>query len=483
MWHKIGVVQYDKNRSIITVIDDGTIMKKTVKTFICHSCGQTFNRWMGNCTGCNSWNTIEEKIYSAAKGSNSSSAIKVYKLNDLNLCNYVKIKTNISELDRVLGDGFTLGSAILIGGDPGIGKSTLVLQAINNIASKELACLYVSGEESVAQINTRASRLGVNNSHIQLCSSYDVEEVIHFIESNQSIKVLVIDSLQTMCSKELPSAPGTVAQVRHSAFKIIEIAKRNDIILIFIGHITKDGQLAGPKVLEHMVDAVYYFESEKTSNLRIIRTYKNRFGPSNEIGIFEMSEKGLLPVSNPSKIFVSDLVDQEVSGVSTLAGIEGSRMVLFEIQALVLPTFMASPRRAVVGWDINRLSMLIALLGARLNIKLYDKEVYLSVAGGMKVDDPAADLAVAAALISAALNKKIPRKFIFAGEIALSSAVKGALMLTHRLKEAEKLGFTDFVSGYSRESGSNKEDSNLAKITQHQIKNVGQLLSLLFKDG
>lgn len=457
-------------------------MKKIAKTFVCHSCGQTFSRWMGNCTGCNSWNTIEEETYSAVKSSPSNSAFKVYKLNEIDLCNDIKIKTNISELDRVLGEGFTIGSAILIGGDPGIGKSTLVLQAINNIAHEALICLYVSGEESASQINTRANRLSVSNSNIQLCSSYDVEEVINFLETNPSIKLLVIDSLQTMCSRELPSAPGTIAQVRHSAFKIIEIAKKNNIIVVFIGHITKDGQLAGPKVLEHMVDAVYYFESEKTSNLRIIRTYKNRFGPSNEIGIFEMSEKGLVPVSNPSKIFVSDLADQEVSGVSTLAGIEGSRMVLFEIQALVLPTFMASPRRAVVGWDINRLSMLIALLSARLNIKLYDKEVYLSVAGGMKIDDPAADLAVAAALISAALNKKIPRKFIFAGEIALSSAVKGALMLNHRLKEAEKLGFSDFVSGYSREFANNKEDSNITQITQHQIKNVGQLLSLLFKD-
>jgi len=417
-------------------------MTKNKSTYSCTSCGSVSSKWMGQCPECLEWGTVIEESVSASKiiVPKTGSVQEIHTLAD-KIESTIRTKTPIEELNRVLGGGLVAASAILIGGDPGIGKSTLLLQLCTSLASSDIGCLYITGEESTNQIKLRAQRLGIHDNKTGLLAATNVEDIISTIDQNKKqLRVVVIDSIQTIASSEFSSAPGTVSQIRACAHQLIHYAKQNNITLLLACHVNKDGQLAGPKVLEHMVDTVLYFEGDHNNHFRILRSIKNRFGGVNEIGVFEMTSHGLVEISNPSELFLMER-ENNVSGSAVFAGIEGSRPLLIEIQALIAPTNMATPRRSVVGWDNNRLSMIIAVLGVRFGLNLSSHEVYLSVAGGLRITEPAADLAVAAALISAASNKPLPQGSIFFGEVGLSGEVRRVSQTEARIKEATKLGF------------------------------------------
>ena len=417
-------------------------MIKSKKQFICQSCGNIYSRWIGKCEQCNQWNTIVEENNSKPSGVLSKSTgkkINFEKLNDVNY-EYSRIKTNLNELDRVIGGGFVPGSVTLIGGDPGIGKSTLLLQLVGKLSYQKEKCIYVSGEESLSQIKMRADRLGVNNNEIEFASITNASDIAVTINSEQKRSVLVIDSIQTMYLPQLDSSPGTVSQVRASAHELILAAKKTNTILILIGHLTKDGAIAGPKVLEHMVDTVLYFEGDNNFQYRILRSFKNRFGANNEIGVFEMLSNGLKEIVNPSAMFLSDR-QKNISGTSIFAGLEGTRPILVEIQALVTHSTLATPRRVIVGWDISRLAMLCAVLEARCKIHLSNMDIFLNIAGGIKLFEPAADLAVAAAIISSVKNIPLSFSSVFFGEVGLSGEIRKVNQPELRIKEAPKLGF------------------------------------------
>jgi DNA repair protein RadA/Sms len=417
-------------------------MAKSTSNYVCQSCGSVSNKWAGKCDACGSWNTmVEEVAESAPKG---LSAGKGRKLEWVPLSKETedapRKATGIGELDRTLGGGLVAGSAVLIGGDPGIGKSTLLLQAAVAMAARGLNVAYISGEESVAQVSLRAKRLGLLNANVILASATSVRDIIASLEASKA-EMVVIDSIQTMYVDNIEAAPGTVSQVRAASNELIRMAKKRGLTLFLVGHVTKDGQIAGPRVLEHMVDTVLYFEGERGHPFRILRSVKNRFGGTDEIGVFEMADMGLREVTNPSALFISGR-KSDVSGACVFAGMEGSRPLLVEIQALVAPTYMTSPRRAVVGWDTNRLAMVLAVLETRLGIRFSDKEVYLNVAGGLKITEPAADLTVVTALISALNDVPVSSGTVVFGEIGLSGEVRQVARMDARLKEAEKLGFT-----------------------------------------
>lgn len=421
--------------------------KKSAVNYVCQSCGSVFSKWNGKCEGCNEWNTIiEEKVTlspitgkSLNDNLNSTKSIDIIQL-DENINDVTRTASCSSELDRVLGGGFVSGSAILIGGDPGIGKSTLLLQTFVRLSAKEHQCFYVSGEESVNQIKLRGMRLKDKSNSLMLASATSLNEIIKSVNAMPELEFLVIDSIQTIFSEAIESAPGSVSQVKACAFELIRLAKSRNITLILVGHVTKDGTIAGPKVLEHMVDTVLYFEGEKTLQFRVLRAVKNRFGAANEIGVFEMNELGLNEVANPSSIFLPEN-GEELPGSCIFVGLEGTRPILLEIQALVVPSFLPTPRRAVVGWDINRLAMMIAVLNSRFGINLLDKEVYLNVTGGLRINEPAADLAVLVALISAHKNLSVSRETVFFGEVGLSGELRNVVNYDARINEAGKLGF------------------------------------------
>lgn len=422
-------------------------MSKIKTHYVCQNCGSTRSKWSGRCEDCGEWNCMQEEIISGKqeKMSNTFSSTEL-SFNSLSadINEYQRIPTCLSELDRVLGGGLVQGSVILIGGDPGIGKSTLLLQLVSILAQNSIKCAYISGEESSEQIKLRARRLGLSQAPVQLLSATNIHEILKAVEKEANIDLMVIDSIQTMFANEFNSAPGTVSQVRASAHELVNFAKTKGTIVLIVGHVTKDGQLAGPKVLEHMVDTVLYFEGERGHHFRILRAVKNRFGGINEIGVFEMQEAGLKQVLNPSELFLSP-TDRKATGSSVLAGIEGTRPMLVEVQALIAPSFIPTPRRSVVGWDINRLSMLIAVFGVRYGLKLYDKEVYLNIVGGLKINEPAADLAVACALLSSATNTPNIANSVIFGEIGLSGEIRKVSHAEARLKEAVKLGFTSAI--------------------------------------
>jgi len=418
-------------------------MAKSTAQFICQSCGTIHPKWGGQCDGCGSWNTIVEEagIEATPKGLLSGKGKKIeFTALDSNTEEAKRKSTGIGELDRVLGGGLVAGSAILIGGDPGIGKSTILLQAVVACAKAGMACAYISGEESVAQVSLRAKRLGLPEGGVQLASATSVRDIVASLDAANPPDVLIIDSIQTMYIDNIDAAPGTVSQVRACSHELIKLAKKRKMALFLVGHVTKDGQIAGPRVLEHMVDTVLYFEGERGHPFRILRAVKNRFGGTDEIGVFEMLESGLQEVTNPSALFLSSR-DTPVSGACVFAGMEGTRPLLVEVQALVAPSYMSSPRRAVVGWDSNRLAMVLAVLETRCNIRFSDKEVYLSVAGGIRVNEPAADMAVAAALLSALYDQPLPEASVMFGEIGLSGEIRSVSRMDARFKEAEKLGF------------------------------------------
>lgn len=453
-------------------------MAKAAKAYVCQSCGSAHSKWAGKCDDCGGWNSLVEEIQAERPprglGAGRGKILSFSPLSGLSQ-QEPRRKTGIAELDRVTGGGLVAGSAILIGGDPGIGKSTLLLQA-TALLSQGGRCVYVSGEEAIDQVRMRARRLGLEHAKVDLAAVTSVRDVVETLEK-EKIDVVVIDSIQTMYLDVLDSAPGTVAQVRASAQELIRVAKRRGACLLLVGHVTKEGQIAGPRVLEHMVDTVLYFEGDRGHAFRILRAVKNRFGPTDEIGVFEMGELGLSEVKNPSALFLSQR-QEEISGSAVLAGMEGTRPVLVEIQALVAPSPLGTPRRAVVGWDSARLSMVLAVLEARGGVAIGPNDVYLSVAGGLRVAEPAADLAVAAALLSAMSGVPVPHDMAIFGEIGLSGEVRNVGQADARLKEAAKLGFTRaLVPGVA-----GKKPSAQAGIKVTEVRHLRDILPL-FTEG
>jgi DNA repair protein RadA/Sms len=422
-------------------------MARASRSFVCQACGAVSARWAGRCESCGEWNTIVEEIAESsgvAGGPQKSGKTKGRQIQLVPIkgetADPPRLVTGVAEFDRVCGGGLVPGSALLVGGDPGIGKSTLLLQAMAALARKGEDVVYISGEEAVAQVRMRARRLGLADAAVQLGAETNLKDIIATLESGKAPAAVVIDSIQTMWSEALDSAPGTVTQVRATAQDLVRFAKRHGTAVILVGHVTKDGQIAGPRVVEHMVDCVLYFEGERGHQFRILRAVKNRFGPANEIGVFEMGELGLQEVPNPSALFLGER-DGETSGSAVFAGIEGTRPVLVEIQALVAQSSLGTPRRAVVGWDGGRLSMVLAVLDARCGLSLGGQDVYLNVAGGLRINEPAADLAVAGALVSSITGNALPTDCVIFGEISLSGAIRPVSQMDARLKEAEKLGF------------------------------------------
>ncbi|MEM1361304.1 MAG: DNA repair protein RadA [Pseudomonadota bacterium] len=414
------------------------------ESFACSACGARHSKWSGRCDACGAWNTISEDTgLSAGPGKGlGTSRGRTVVLSDLSAADDPSPRTEsrVAELDRVLGGGLVAASAVLIGGDPGIGKSTLLLQATAAFAKRGLKAIYISGEEAAAQVRMRAERLGLEEADVSLGAETNLRDILTTLEAERP-DLVVIDSIQTMWLDTVESAPGSVSQVRAAAHELVSFAKRRGIAVILVGHVTKDGQIAGPRVVEHMVDTVLYFEGERGLAHRILRAVKNRFGPADEIGVFEMTGKGLAQVRNPSALFLTDR-DAPVPGAAVFAGIEGTRPVLCEFQALVAPSPLGQPRRQVLGWDSGRLAMILAVLEARAGISLSGMDVYLNIAGGLRVSDPSADLAVAAALMSALRDTPLPAGMVVFGELSLSGALRPAGLSENRLKEAGKLGFS-----------------------------------------
>ena len=459
-------------------------MAKSTTRYVCQSCGAAFPRWMGKCEACNAWNSIveeaarEEMPKGLSRGKGKS--IEFVAL-DGKAPEAMRRPTGNAEFDRVTGGGLVRGSAILIGGDPGIGKSTLLLQIVTAVAgsAKPLRSAYISGEEAVEQVQLRARRLGQQSHAVQIAAATNVRDIIASLDRSDPPDLVVIDSIQTMYLDNLDSAPGTVAQVRSASAELIRLAKQRGFVLMLVGHVTKDGQIAGPRVLEHMVDTVLYFEGERGHHFRLLRAVKNRFGPANEIGVFEMTEGGLQEVPNPSALFLAERRGS-VSGTTVFAGIEGTRPVLVEIQALVAPSPLATPRRAVVGWDSSRLAMLLAVLETRCELAFAGNEVYLNVAGGLRIGEPAADLAVALALISALTDRPVPEDVAAFGEIGLSGEVRMVSQPELRQREAGKLGFRRVLMPRRRDA--KKERSPVSGIEVLEIGHLQDVLDWLYNE-
>ncbi len=418
------------------------------KIYICQQCGVAAKKWVGKCPECSAWGSIVEEFVESKK---AKSLTKVFD-KDLNLeslesitTTFSRIDTKIEEINGVLGGGIVKGSAVLIAGEPGIGKSTLILQLSNKIASDNLSVIYATGEESLEQIKLRSSRLNIRNKNIVVTNHVSLDLLLALILKNKP-DFLIIDSVQTLYFDKIDSPSGSVSQIRTCVHELIQTAKLVGTTLILIGHITKEGQIAGPKILEHVVDVVLSFEGDHSKQLRIIRSTKNRHGSTNEVAFFQMVEGGLKEISNPSSLFLpEDCLGMEKQGSCIFVGIEGTKAVLLEIQALVVPSFLASPRRATVGWDHNRLAMLLAVLNAKLGVNALNKEVYLNVVGGLKINEPAGDLAAAIALFTAAYNMSFPNNTVAFGEIGLSGEVRQVINTDARIKEAEKLGFKQAI--------------------------------------
>ena len=434
-------------------------MAKPQARYACQQCGAVAPKWTGRCEACGAWNSLVEEVprpgppksLGQGSGRRSGSALDFVALRG-EMAGPPRLQTGITELDRVCGGGLVPGSTILVGGDPGIGKSTLLLQAAAALAAGGAGAAYITGEEAIDQVRLRADRLGVARSPVRLAAASSVRDIVASLDDARAPDLVVIDSIQTMYLDTLDSAPGTVSQVRGAAQELIGLAKRRGFVVVLVGHVTKEGLIAGPRVLEHMVDTVLYFEGERGHQFRILRAVKNRFGATDEIGVFEMSDRGLVEVPNPSALFLADRSSGEaegeesagpIAGAAVFAGIEGTRPVLVEIQALVAPSLLGTPRRAVVGWDSTRLAMITAVLDARCGLSIGANDIYLNVAGGLRIVEPAADLAVAAALLSALNETPVPGDTVVFGEIGLSGRVRPVGHAEARLKEAAKLGFAE----------------------------------------
>ncbi|MFV0321158.1 MAG: DNA repair protein RadA [Alphaproteobacteria bacterium] len=445
-------------------------MAKKVTQFACNVCGATFPKWSGRCDNCGSWDSLIEETKPNVKISNSlqkagsglGTPLQLQTLSDTSEPP-PRISTKINEFDRAIGGGIVPGSAILVGGDPGIGKSTLLLQAATKMG-QEQNIIYFSGEEAIEQIRLRAKRLGLLSPHLKLASTGHMGDILATMELEQPTMV-VIDSIQTVYMPDLDSAPGTVSQVRTAAHALVDAAKRLNIAVVIVGHVTKEGQIAGPRMLEHMVDAVIYFEGERNHQFRILRSVKNRFGATDEIGVFEMGELGLIEVENPSALFLSDS-DIEASGTAIYAGLEGSRPLLVEVQTLLAPSNYGTPRRAVVGADSARLNMIMAVLESRCGLNLANMDVYVNITGGLKINEPGADLAIAAALVSAATDKPIGKDTVVFGEIGLSGEIRAVSQPEKRLNEAARLGFINAFMPVPRKTKNTKAAKSDIKVAK-----------------
>lgn len=453
-------------------------MKKTRPhiQYVCQNCGNSSAKWVGKCTACGEWNTyIEELITSKKTGSPvGGERIQPVLIDEVTNSAEDRLLTNINEMDRVLGGGLMPGSAVLIGGDPGIGKSTLALQIFGHFSANGIKVLYISGEESVNQLKTRAQRLDINGDNLYVETETNIEAILNATDKVDPSAV-VVDSIQTIYSNDLPSAPGTVGQIRECASRLIQYAKKRGISFFLIGHVTKEGSIAGPKVLEHLVDTVLYFEGGKSHSYRILRAVKNRFGSTNEIGVFEMLNDGLKEVSNPSEIFLSER-PLNSSGSVVTPSIEGTRPILVEVQALVTPCNFGVPRRTTIGLDSNRVSLLVAVLEKRADLNIGSQDIFMNVAGGVRIEEPAVDLGICMSLVSSYLNKPVPADTIVFGEVGLAGEIRGVTQTRLRLKEAQKLGFKKYIL-----PAINKEKSNTPDSGYMGVENINQAIEILFQ--
>ncbi len=456
-------------------------LAKARTSFICQNCGAVALRWQGKCEACNEWNSLVEEAPSAGIGALAARNAKkgrIFALEGLSGESRPapRMLSGMAELDRVTGGGFVPGSVLLIGGEPGIGKSTLLIQVCAAMARRGERVVYISGEEAAAQVRLRAERLGLGDAAVELAAETAVEDIIATLSHGRTPSLVVIDSIQTMWTETADSTPGPVTQVRGAAQALIRFAKLSGACVILVGHVTKDGQIAGPRVVEHMVDAVASFEGDGSHHFRILRNVKNRFGPTDEIGVFEMTGSGLAEVANPSALFLAGR-DGSTPGAAVFAGMEGTRPVLVEIQALVAPSALGTPRRAVVGWDPSRLAMLVAVLETHGRVKLGQHDIYLNVAGGMKISEPAADLAAAAALVSSLTGAVLPHDMVFFGEVGLSGAVRPVPHANLRLKEAQKLGFSRAVTPQGVNDKSGPGSAGSAGVPMRAIRHIGEAIA------
>ena len=447
-------------------------MAKEKQIFYCKECGYESAKWSGQCPGCKAWNTfVEEKI---SVGANKSSVKKDYvaptSILKVTTADESRIKTDINELDRVLGGGIVKGSLVLVGGDPGIGKSTILLQMCKKLIDKSVEVLYVSGEESLSQIKMRAERIGSFDKDMLLLCDNDMDNISAAIQKSD-VEVVIIDSIQTMIVDEIGSAPGTITQVREVTSRLMQLAKQNNVAVFIVGHVTKEGTVAGPRTLEHMVDSVLYFEGDRNNGFRILRGVKNRFGSTNEIGVFNMTDKGLMEVENPSSVMLSGR-PIGVPGSVVVSSIEGTRSILIELQALVCKTNFNMPRRTSVGVDFNRVNLIMAVLEKRAGLNLWGYDAYVSIAGGMRVNDPAVDMGIAAAIYSSLENKPIGDKTMIIGEIGLAGEIRGVTNVMQRVKEADKMGFDTCIIPKSN------YDKNMDKLNIN-VKGVSSLVEAL----
>ena len=455
-------------------------MKQTT-VYFCQECGNESSKWLGQCPACKQWNTfVEERVtVQGNSGKLSSQATKVasapVKLSDISTEAEERITTHMEELDRVLGGGIVKGSLVLVGGDPGIGKSTLLLQVCKALAKDNRKVLYVSGEESLKQIKLRAQRIGEFTDSLSLYCETNLDTIETVIQ-NTKPEVVVIDSIQTMYSEQIGAAPGSVSQVRETTAKLLQLSKGYNITIFIVGHVTKEGTVAGPRVLEHMVDTVLYFEGDASASYRILRAVKNRFGSTNEIGVFEMSGSGLLEVANPSEYMLEGRPEEEPGSVITTV-MEGTRPILVEVQALVCQTNFNMPRRTAAGVDYNRVNLLMAVMEKRLGISLAGCDAYVNVAGGMKISEPGIDLAIVLALLSSYKNKAVDNKTIAFGEIGLTGEVRNVSMLMQRVREAEKLGYETCI--VPKLHSARKTDEKPLKIKLVEVGNIRELASLI----
>lgn len=452
-------------------------MARDGAVYVCQSCGGVHGKWAGQCPACGAWNTMVEEAQSRPPGALAPAKAGrgqrglVFETLETETPAPLRILTGVAEFDRVCGGGVVPGSALLVGGDPGVGKSTLLMQVVGQAALRGARCAYISGEEAVEQVRARAHRMGLAKAPVQLAAETSLRIILDGLKRD-AFDLVVIDSIQTMWSDAHEAAPGSVTQVRAAAGELVRIAKKRGVAVILVGHVTKEGAIAGPRVIEHMVDAVLTFEGERGYPFRILRGVKNRFGATDEIGVFEMADAGLMEVVNPSALFLNT-AGERAAGAAVFAGIEGSRPVLVEIQALVAPSAYGTPRRAVVGWDSGRLAMVLAVLEARCGLGFGDKDVYLNVAGGLRVTEPAADLAAAAALASSALDVALPQDCVVFGEISLSGDIRQVSRMDGRLKEAAKLGFGQALGPMEAEGAAGMNVNAVARLAD-AIKAIGE---------
>ncbi len=449
-------------------------MPNTKTTYICKNCGASYLRWSGKCETCNEWNSLEKAVEASSSRLNYRGDVtNMQNLSEVSSFGSIRKMIGLNEFDRVLGGGLVAGSVILLGGEPGIGKSTLALQVCNLLGGSGQSSLYVSGEESAGQVKSRLDRIKNSESRINFISEVMVENIIATVEKLKP-NLALIDSIQTVYSGEIDALPGSISQVKDCAIKLIEAGKRLNIPIILIGHVTKDGHVAGPKTLEHLVDTVLYLEGERYHNLRILRSIKNRFGATNEVGVFEMSAAGLMEVSDPAKIFLQERLAGATGSIIT-STLEGNRSFMLEVQGLTTKTVFGYPRRTSSGFDVNRMQLLIAVLTKRANLSLGDRDVYLNIVGGFKISEPAADLAVSLAIASSLLNKAIDPNLIAWGEIGLAGELRNVSQLEKRMKEAGKMGFKQMLIPWQ------KDHIKITNVEIIKVKSIKEAIKIVLK--